>query len=265
MTTTNPTKLATFDRVPLSKIIERVDEGNNCLSELVNVFKSKLDLEEKNFACSNRISRMNIYETEIHGSSSERALGLMKNFFIYLSQDQAKYSRHLSEDILKRLESVKTHRTLEVTRMKSHVTSSMKEVSLAVDALDRAKKAFTKAKMDVHLATSKLFALEQALLDYERGLEERRKERERDALHGSGNKFSMGRMLSSAFEFTPEQDRDKQQRKLMKKKSNLLEAGVEIATRKKALMMRLQERDAAIQMVHMHVCVCIFVFVCGVC
>ncbi len=59
----------------------------------------------------------------------------------------------------------------------------------------------------------------------------------------------MGRILSSAFEVTPEIERDKQRKKLVKRYKILLECTEMIVNRKRMLVKKIEERDSAIGMV----------------
>lgn len=237
---------ASFDQVPYSKLVERVDQGNICVIELLQLFRAKLELEEKNIAFATKVSRQNIYEHEIAKSTSEKSLGMMKNYYIFLSQDQVKYHSGLLE-IVRKLDGVRLYCTSEVAKCKEVVQNATKDVGKAYIALDKAKRNFAKAKLEVEHTKAKLLNVQQVFLEWERANEEKRREREKDPTHSS-SKFSMGRMLS-AFETTPEQDRDKQVRKLAKRQYHLMECSAEIAAKKKALLVRIEERDSAIQMV----------------
>jgi hypothetical protein len=238
----------TFDQVPLQSVIERIDKGNLCLIELVNLFKARLEVEEKKIFFSTKTSRVNIYEYEIPSSSSEKALGFFKNYFLYLSQDYAKYHKSMLDNILKRLEGVKNYRTNEITKYKSMVQNCSKEVLLANEALDKAKKYFVKAKTDVQTAKVKLVALEELVIETSKLNEEKKREKEKDSTYSGSGKYFMGQMLK-AFESTPEQERDKQEKKLIKKYNHMIDCASDIVMKKKALMTKMEERDGAVQMV----------------
>ena len=97
----------TFEQIPLSTVVARIDAGNECLQELLFAFRSRLELEEKNMQICTKISRQNIFEHEISNSSSEKSLGFMKNYYIYLSQENVRYHKGLMEDVIRNLENVK--------------------------------------------------------------------------------------------------------------------------------------------------------------
>jgi hypothetical protein len=48
-----------------------------------------------------------VYDHEINASTSEKALGFFKNYFIYLTQEHVKYHKSLNDDVLKALDAVK--------------------------------------------------------------------------------------------------------------------------------------------------------------
>jgi hypothetical protein len=56
---------------------------------------------------STKISRQSVYDHEINASTSEKALGFFKNYFIYLTQEHVKYHKSLNDDVLKALDAVK--------------------------------------------------------------------------------------------------------------------------------------------------------------
>lgn len=244
---------ASFDQVPLVEVIERIEEGNLCVNELWGMFRWRLELEEKSLLCASKISRSNVYEHEIQGSTSEKALGFFKNYYLFLSQENAKYHKNLLENVVSKLDEVRSIRSTETSKYKAAVQNTLKEMAIAIEALNKAKQNYAKAKLDVQTTESKLAASEQAVIDAEKH-EVKKKEKEKEQ---GPSKLSMGRFLS-AFEATPEQrreERDKMQKKLIKRFTHLNDCIGEIAAKKKALAKKHDEKDRTIQIVS-----CLFLF-----
>jgi hypothetical protein len=58
----------TFEQIPLSTVMSRIDAGNECLLELIQSFKARLEMEEKTIALrfvkhSPYIARESVYLT----------------------------------------------------------------------------------------------------------------------------------------------------------------------------------------------------------
>src|SRR3546814_4325628 len=52
-----------------------------------------------------KIGRPNIFENEIFHSSAERALGFMKNYFLYSAREAAEYTTAMSENVCKSMDT----------------------------------------------------------------------------------------------------------------------------------------------------------------
>jgi hypothetical protein len=152
-----------------------------------------------------------------------------------------KQQKELSDILIKDLEDYKVTRAASINKHRINVQNSMKDIAIAQEALDRAKKNYNKAKNDLHDANDKLSALEIIVAT---NAEEKTKE-----VQGrESSRFSMGRMLS-AFEVTPEQERDKLQKKRVRKYSELISCITQIAEKKNNLMDKINILDNAMQKV----------------
>jgi hypothetical protein len=233
----------TFQQIPYGTLVARIDSGSQGLYELSTFLVERKDLEEKSIIFSAKVSRSNLYEHEIRNSSSERMMGFFKNYYLYLSKSQVKYHKELGGDVIKELEEVKVNRASYVNRHKVIVQNSIKEVTAAEDALDKAKKNYLKAKADFERAKEKLATLESAVMESNRLLEERK----REANGRESN--SKWKMFSSAFESTPEQERDKQFKKVERRHAELVMCMGQIIEKKNLLMDRISNMDNVLQRV----------------
>lgn len=235
----------TFEQVPYNSLISRIDNGSQGLFELTNLFNERKELEEKNVLHSAKVSRSNIYEYEINSSSCECVLGFFKNYHLFLSKVQVKHHKGLGEIIIKDLDDLKISRAALVNRHKIAVQNCLREVAHAEEALDKAKKNYQKAKSDLERGKNKLVVCEAAVVEAQRVSEEKKL---REAGGRDSNKFSMGRMLS-AFENTPEQERDKQQKKVDRRNNEVALCQSQIVEKKAMLMDRISVMDSALQKV----------------
>lgn len=67
--------LYSFSQVPINTAVERADNGSFLLSEMCKIFQGRIDLEDMEINYSMKVSRPNLYESEIRSSTTERALG----------------------------------------------------------------------------------------------------------------------------------------------------------------------------------------------
>eukprot|EP01038_Epipyxis_sp_PR26KG_P010031 gene10031-13488_t len=231
--------IPSFEQVPYNSIVNRVDNGSQCVNELLSLFTERKELEEKNVLYSAKVSRSNIYEFEINNSSCERVLGFFKNYHLFLYKAQLKTHKDFGDTIIKELEELKLNRSTNVNKHKINVQNCLRDVSIAEEALDKAKKAHLKGKTDLNTATEKLAVLDLAVNEHLKMVEDRKKEVSKE------NKFLMGRMLS-AFEASPEQERDKQYKKRIRKENELNAFTQQIIEKKKNLMDKINAMDIAL-------------------
>jgi hypothetical protein len=234
------------------------------LFELTNAIIERRELEEKCGLHASKISRMNIFEHEVPDSSSERVLGFFKNYHIYLSKAQVirnicsilaimhygsflskpqiKNYKDFGDSVVRELEDLKIGRAAIVNKSKVTVQNCQRDVTSAEDSLDKAKKHFQKVKQDYKRSKEKLAVIEQQVVEYLKVTEERKKEN----VGKDANKYTMSRMLISAFESTPEIDRERQNKKVARKLQEALAAKQNITDKKRELLDRIQALDAAL-------------------
>lgn len=238
----NSNIMSSFSQIPLPRLLYRVDVAEKGSNEFLNFLQSRYELEEKNVFFSVKMSRMNIYEQEIPYSKSEKALGFLKNFFLFNSREHVSYHKKFGEDILRRVEESKAARAIEIIKYKNIVQNSIKEVYFANDLLDKSKINYAKLKLDFVASKEKLLAANHAVVEYERVNEEKKKDKELNKT----NKSAMSKMFSR-FESSPEEERDKLLAKVAKKDEKVSIALEQIEAKKKLLATALNSRDYAIQ------------------
>jgi Tfp pilus assembly major pilin PilA len=223
---------SSFEQVPYSSIVERLDAGSQCLSEFASIMAANLENVQRNISFSSTISRTHIYENEIIHSGVEKSLGFFKNYHLFVAKQQVQYHKSLSETVYKPIEEVKASRAAMLTKHKAAVQLSNKEVAHAHDALDKAKKHYVKAIADLNGAKERLLSFDA----------------EPEKIQEEKKSNFMGRMLS-AFESTPMQDREKQQRRVIKRINNVLLCRRDISSKRRMLKEKIGLRDAAIAQV----------------
>jgi hypothetical protein len=140
------------------------------------------------------------------------------------------------DEVVYELDAVKAKRLADVARHKESVEIISREVAHLEEALLKAKAAHMKSVQDVKRYEEKLRVLEVAVEEAQNMSEEKRKEKEKES------KQLMGRFLS-AFESTPEQERDKCLKKLAKHEAEMHAKSNDIATKKKWLLDAITKRD----------------------
>jgi hypothetical protein len=241
---TSPLLIPTFHQVPYTTLIHRIDQGSQGLFELVNLLNDRRELDEKIIYHYSKVSHSNLYSNEIETSSSERLLGFYKNYHLFISKESIRIHKDFNEQIIRGLEDFKLHRASIINRNKTLIQSKLRDVSQAEDHLDRSKKHYFKAKKDLERSLEKLNNAEKAYSDYRIQQEKEGKSGKNAANGKETGKFNMARMFS-AFETTPEQDRDKQQKKVLKRTDELNSSWESIVHNKDFLLDLLSELDEA--------------------
>lgn len=234
----------TFQQIPLSTLVNRVDSGSQGLFELSAILHERKEMEEKSFVHYLKVSRSSLYQHEIEASTSERMLGFFKNYHLFLYRALQKQQKDYLDLLIKDIEDLRAKRAASINKHKAQVQHCLKDISLAQDALDKAKRYYSKAKVDFERSTERLGLAEKAVEENTRLMEEKRKE-----FPNKDSKFSVGRMLSSAFESTPEQERDKQQKKVEKRKDEMAMAAENILEKKQFLIDMISAHDIEVQKV----------------
>ena len=136
-----------------------------------------------------------------------------------------------------------SQRYSEILKQKNNVQLAIKGANAAVEALEKSKKFFQKAKLDCESANAKIELFD---LTIQENLHNDKK-KEKDV---GTSKWLSSRILGSlaAFDFTPEQEREKLVNKLIKKKATLDVASNDIALKKKELIEKIEIKDEATHM-----------------
>jgi hypothetical protein len=241
--------IPTFQQIPYTELVKRIDEGSNGILDLSNMLYDRKEIHEKEILFEQRMSKSNVFTHEIPTSTSERMLGFFKNFYIYVARGHIKTHKEFNDSVIKEIDDLKQMRTATVNRTKQHVNTGLKDIHHAEDALEKAKKAFAKAKADYERGVDKLKTLEKAVIEHQRAVEEKKREN----LTKDPSKFSMGRMFQSAFESHPAQDRDRQIKKVERRHDEMIQAANSIIERKRFLLNCMDSLDS-----HLHEAAAIF-------
>ena len=167
---------ATFQQLPIGTVSERVSEGGSSIDEIWKIFHSRAELEEKNIIFSLKASHMNVHQHEILHSTSAHACGLLKNYYVYSSRDQAAFHESLNNQVVNTLEEVKMNLTATAEPQKALIRDSTKHLSSSYEFLKKAKNNHKKAEADLRTATEKLISLENAAVELEKSVAERKKD-----------------------------------------------------------------------------------------
>lgn len=68
-------------------------------------FGAQTEMHDRMANNIHRIARPNIYENEIFHSSAERALGFMKNYFLYSAREAANYTKAMTDSVCKSMDT----------------------------------------------------------------------------------------------------------------------------------------------------------------
>lgn len=148
--------IPSFLQLPISKATDRVSDGGNCLDELWRLFNARAELEEKKIIFSLKSSNINIHHFEIPHSTSAHALGILKNYYVYMSRDQSEFHESLKSQVVKLLEQTKTHSISLVEHHKNLLRHATRNTATSYESLEKAKCNFRKAEVDLISASEKL-------------------------------------------------------------------------------------------------------------
>lgn len=196
-------------------------------------------MEDKELGYSTRVSRPNLYENEIRYSTSERALGFLKNYYLYLSKDQSHFRRQFDEEIVFQLDNYKTIRSNDITKHKLEIDKIHDEIKYHEDYLNKLKKQLLKLLEDVYHGKEKLIILNRAVEEFL--LTKVANESAKKDYNTSKDKV-IGRILS-AFDNNPITDKEKLLKKLEKLDHEVMNKMAEIASKKKVLLDCILRRD----------------------
>jgi hypothetical protein len=235
--------MPTFSQVPWHTLIQRMDNGSQGLLELSILFHDKKDNDEKALAHYVRISRSSLYEHEIEASTSERMLGFFKNYHLFLYKVFLQQHKVYIETLVQELEDAKLQRAVVINKHKVGIQTCLNNITHAQEAVLKAKKHHCKTKIDFERTAERLEIAEKAAEDYAKLLEEKKK----DTSNKDNNKWSR---MFSAFESTPDQERDKLQKKYSKRHEEMISAANTILERRRQLLALLSHYDEQIQQVN---------------
>ena len=232
----------TFHQIPMHILTNRVDNGSQGLLELASLLHERKEMEERSLIYYLKVSRSNLYEHEIEASTSERLLGFFKNYHLFLYRALQKQQKDFVDHLIKDIEELRVKRAAMINRHKAKVQNCLKDIASAQEALEKAKKHYVKTRMDYQKSTERLEQAERAVEENIRLTEEKRRENPQ-----KDSKFSVGRMLSSAFESTPEQERDRHQRKVERRRDEMTLAAEGIVEKKQILISMISMHDEEVQ------------------
>lgn len=153
-----------------------------------------------------------------------------------MSREQASFRRVMDEQISFELLTYKSERISEVTNNKNEVLAATQDVHTAEENLLNSKRNFVKAMEDVQAVREKLVQVEQTIVELSKLNEEDRKRKEKE------NRHIMGRFFS-AFDSTPEQDKEKLLKKLKKLELEMIACSGDIVTKKNELISKIYVKD----------------------
>ena len=157
-----------------------------------------------------------------------------------MSKHHFAYRKSLEENVLRELDSFKANRLTENQMFRVAAQSEIKDVNIATDQLNKAKKNYVKTTKETKQAEERLRLAEQALYEYDLLTPEQKKEKEANIV---------GQMFS-AFASTPLQERDKQLIRVMKLRNELVLTGDDITLQKHNLLQKISLRDSAVEKVN---------------
>lgn len=123
-----------------------------------------------------KASNTNIHQYEIPHSTSAHAFGILKNYYVYSSRDQALFHENLNSKVVKSLEEIRNECLSNIEHQKLLIRNATKQSSSAYDALEKAKSNYKKAESELSIASDKLESLVNNVEGSERNSSDRRKD-----------------------------------------------------------------------------------------
>jgi hypothetical protein len=148
----------------------------------------------------------------------------------------------MDEQVSFELLSYKSQRIAEVTNCKNEIANAQDEIEVAQEQLLECKRQFIKTMDDVQQQRERISLLDVTIAENAKMSEAEKLKKEKEY------KPLMGRILS-AFEQTPENEREKLQKKLKRLEADLLGYSAEIQGKKKHLVNRIALKDALLKKV----------------
>ena len=237
-----------WDSVPVPAVLEQVERGSLSLQGLAEIMEGRLALQNTQYTFSQTVSTKSLHELEVRKSSSERTMGFLKNYYLYLAMEQLKQQRSMKESVVGKLAELRASRSVLVQRNKALIENSCRDVSYAGEMLNKAKSTYIKARQECAQQREKLAACERAVEVAERQAKAEAEAKQFGAEADASKKGkSFSKMLSAAFESTPETERDRQEKRVGKRVHELIAASADIKTKKAILTEKISVRDFSIQ------------------
>jgi hypothetical protein len=162
----------------------------------------------------------------------------LKNYYLFVSREQASYRRNLDEDLISELEESRLKRLNQVTEHKNNISESTEEAAEASSNLIRAKQNYIKVLAEVEVVRQKLSVAVTNLHALKNMTDAERKKKKEEE-----KGYSMGRLFS-AFERTPEEECKHQSKKLKKLESEMVLKRQEIEEKKIILLEKIQRKES---------------------
>jgi hypothetical protein len=188
-----------FLQLSINTVTDRVSEGGNSIDELWKLFHSRAELEEKNMIFSLKASNINIHQHEIPHSTSAHAFGILKNYYVYSSRDQALFHENLNNKVVKSLEEIRNECLSNIEHQKLLIRNATKLSSSSYDALEKAKNNYKKAEGELSIASDKLENLINSAEGNDKNSSDRRKDgsvREKEGIVPFTTKLSISDFYS---------------------------------------------------------------------
>ena len=162
----------------------------------------------------------------------------LKNYYLFVSREQASYRRTLDEDLISELESCRIKRLNHVTEHKNNILAGTEDAAEASANLMKAKQHYIKGLGEVEAVRQKLSVATANLHAIKNMTDEERKKKKEEE-----NKYSMGRLFS-AFERSPEDEVKHQTKKLKKLESDMVIRKQDIEEKKAILLSKIQKKES---------------------
>jgi hypothetical protein len=161
----------------------------------------------------------------------------LKNYYLFVSREQAAHRRSLDEDLISELERTRLKRLNQVTEHKNNINDATDEAVTAASDLAKAKQSYIKVLGEVEIVRQKLSVAIKNLHALKSMTEAEKKKKKEEE-----NKYSMGRLFS-AFDRSPEDECKHQSKKLKKLEAEMVVKRQDIADKKKMLLDKIQRKE----------------------
>ena len=185
------------------------------------------------------MSRLNAFENEIANSTSEIALGFLKNYFVYCNRDHIVFKKAFEENTETLLEGLKQKRSIEVSRHMMIVGESRAAIDTCRINLQKSKKMLKKSYSDLQSAEAKAINCQTTII------EQSSRSSSTNSTSQSSRK-TMYKYMTFGMESNPENDLLKLQKKISKFREEIDCAILDNKMKKKALHEAIEHYDEAV-------------------